>query len=64
MQKIENGEMSCAIGLVFEAATLTGVLLFNSDRVPLALQRAQASDKIALLPQRIKLKSKDVFDDF
>lgn len=64
LQKIENGEMSCAIGLVFEVATLKGVSLFNSDRVPLALQREQARDKIALLPQRIKLKSKDVFDDF
>lgn len=63
LQKIENGEMSCAIGLVFEVATLTGVSLFNSDRVPLALQREQARDKIALLPQRIKLKSKDVFAD-
>ena len=63
LQKIENGEMSCAVGLVFEVATLTGVPLFDSDKMPLTLQREQARDKIALLPQRIKPKSKVVYDD-
>lgn len=64
VQKIENGDMSCAIGLVFEVATLVGVHLFDSEKLPLALQREQARDKIALLPQRIKVKDKAVQDDF
>ena len=64
LQKIENGEMSCAIGLAFEVATLTGVPPFDSEKRPLALQREQARDKIALLPQRVKLKNKTVYDDF
>ena len=32
LQKIENGEMSCAIGLVFEVATLVGINLFEQDK--------------------------------
>jgi DNA-binding XRE family transcriptional regulator len=64
LQKIENGEMSCAIGLVFEVAALVGVKLFESETHPLSMRIEQTQDKIALLPQRIKAKKKDVYDDF
>jgi transcriptional regulator with XRE-family HTH domain len=64
LQKIENGEMSSTIGLVFEVATLVGVKLFESDKLPLSMHIEPARDKIALLPQRIKTKKKDVYDDF
>lgn len=64
LQKIENGEMVCTIGLVFEAAALVGIPLFEQDKVPLSLRIEQASDKISLLPQRIKTKTKVVDDDF
>ena len=64
LQKIENGEMSSAIGLVFEVATLVGVKLFESETLPLSMHIEQTRDKIALLPQRIKTKKKDVYDDF
>lgn len=64
LQKIENGEMSCAIGLFFEAATLVGVNLFEHDNFPLAQQIEQTRDKVALLPKRIKSKTKVVHDDF
>jgi transcriptional regulator with XRE-family HTH domain len=64
LQKIENGKMSSAIGLVFEVATLAGVKLFESDTLPLSVHIEQTRDKIALLPQRIKSKEKDVYDDF
>lgn len=64
LQKIENGEMSCAIGLVFEVATLVGVKLFEPDNTPLAKHIEHTRDKIALLPQRIKVKSRAVRDDF
>ncbi|NJN46794.1 MAG: helix-turn-helix transcriptional regulator [Candidatus Competibacteraceae bacterium] len=64
LQKIENGEMSCAIGLVFEVATLVGVNLFDQDKLPLAKHIEQTGDKIALLPQRIKTKTKVIHDDF
>ena len=64
LQKIEKGEMSCAIGLVFEMATLVGVNLFEKDRRPLSKQLAQTRDKLTLLPQRIRHKTKVVDDDF
>jgi transcriptional regulator with XRE-family HTH domain len=64
LQKIENGEMSCAIGLVFEVATLVGVKLFEPDSLPLSRHIEHTRDKIALLPQRIRATKKAVRDDF
>ncbi len=64
LQKIENGEMTCAIGLVFEAATLVGINLFDQNRLPLSVSIEQTGDKIALLPQRIQSQTKVVDDDF
>lgn len=64
LQKIESGSMSCAVGLVFEVATLVGIKLFESDRLPLSHQAEHTRDKIALLPKRIQTKRKAVRDDF
>lgn len=64
LQKIEKGEVTCAIGLVFEVATLVGVNLFDQEKVPLAMSIENVSHKIALLPQRIKAKTKVIDDDF
>jgi transcriptional regulator with XRE-family HTH domain len=64
LQKIERGEMTCAIGLVFEAASLVGVNLFEQDRLPITMSIDQTSNKIALLPKRIRPKTKVVDDDF
>ncbi len=64
LQKIESGKLSCAIGLVFEVATLVGVNLFEQDRLPLSRNIEQIRDKIALLPKRVKVKTKVVHDDF
>ncbi|WP_028672375.1 helix-turn-helix transcriptional regulator [Saccharospirillum impatiens] len=64
LQKIENGDMSCAIGLVFEVATLVGINLFEQDKLSLTKQIEHIKDKVALLPQRIKTKTKVIDDDF
>ena len=64
LQKIENGDMSCAIGLVFEVAVLVGVKLFEPDKLPLSKHIEQTGDKIALLPKRILEKNIVVDDDF
>lgn len=64
LQKIENGEMSCAVGLVFEVATLVGIKLFESDNMRLSKHIEHTRDKIALLPQRMKVTKKAVRDDF
>lgn len=64
LQKIEAGEMSPSIGLVFEVAALVGVPLFEQDSRALATSIELTQSKIALLPKRIKNKTKAVDDDF
>ena len=64
LQKIENGGMSCAIGLVFEAATLVGVTLFEQDTPALNRRIEDTRGKLALLPRRIKTRPPVVDDDF
>lgn len=64
LQKIEAGEMSPSIGLVFEVAALVGVPLFEQESRALATSLELTQSKIALLPKRIKNKTKMVDDDF
>ena len=64
LQKIETGEMSCAIGLVFEVATLVGVTLFESDLQPLARNIQHTRETLSLMPKRIRTKKEEVDDDF
>lgn len=63
LQKMEKGEMSCAVGLVFEVAALVGLSLFEEGREDLLKQIKQSRDLLTLLPRRIKIKIK-VDDDF
>ena len=62
LQKIERGDMSCALGLVLETAALVGVRLFDSE--PMDRQMESVDDKIALLPGRVYQRRQEVHDDF
>jgi transcriptional regulator with XRE-family HTH domain len=64
LQKIEAGEMSPSIGLVFETAALVGVNLFEQDNQRLETSLDLTRTKIALLPKRIQSRKKAVDDDF
>lgn len=64
VQRIEKGDMSCAIGAVFEVATLVGVPLFEADRTTLTRQLRQTEDKLALLPKSAHKPRRPVDDDF
>lgn len=64
VQKIEKGDLSCAIGLVFEAAILVGVNLFDAENKSLAEQIERTNDKLALLPKAIHKSRKGVDDEF
>jgi len=64
LQKIEKGDMSCAVGLVFEVATLVNIPLFEQDTYPLSKQVEHLRDKVALLPRRIRVQAPSVDDDF
>lgn len=64
LQKIEKGDLSCAIGLVFEVATLVGVKLFDADSSSLSMHHDRTDDKLALLPKKVRISRKAVDDDF
>ncbi|MBN1905504.1 MAG: helix-turn-helix transcriptional regulator [Deltaproteobacteria bacterium] len=64
LQKIEAGQMTPSIGIVFETAALVGVNLFEQDHKYLVTDIDLTQSKIALLPRRIRNKTKAVDDDF
>ena len=64
LHKIEQGERTCAIGLVFEVAALVGVTLFESNDQRLSNQLNHLDDKLALLPKSIYPLKKAVDDEF
>lgn len=64
MQRIEQGDPRCGIGLVFEAAAIVGVPLFEEDRSRLTMRMAEQKEKLRLLPKSIRKKTTVVKDDF
>ena len=64
LQKIEKGDLSVAIGLVFEVAVLVGVPLFDEESGPLTAYIARTDDKLALLPSTVRKRRKMVDDEF
>jgi len=64
LQKIEKGDLSVAIGLVFEVAALVGVALFDEERSSLATHIARTDDKLALLPSAVRKRRNSVDDEF
>ncbi len=61
---IENGHMSCTIGVVFEIANIVGVNLFEADSHPLTTQIHSIESKISLLPKNTHKSRKVIDDDF
>lgn len=64
LRRIENGDLRCEIGIVFELAALVGVSLFDQDSQSIGLQTDRLHDKIQLLPKRIRKNKEPVDDDF
>jgi transcriptional regulator with XRE-family HTH domain len=62
--RIEKGDPSCAIGSVFEAASIAGVSLFEPDREQLGNRRATAGEMLRLLPKYARRPRRAVKDDF
>ncbi len=63
LQKIEQGDLKCEIGLVFEVATLIGVNLYGADNASnVALYHARINDRLALLPHSVRAPKVD--DEF
>lgn len=64
LRRIENGDLGCAIGAVFEAAAVAGVRLFDFDQKLLSSAVASNNEVIALLPKAIRNPKLKVKDDF
>lgn len=64
LQRIENGDPTCAIGAVFETAILAGVPLFEVEPERLQSHRATTSEKLSLLPKSARKPRRVIQDDF
>jgi len=64
VQRVEKGDMTCGVGIVFEIAHIVGIQLFEADSSRLASQIKQVEDKLTLLPKTIRKKAKVINDDF
>lgn len=62
--KIERGDPSVAVGTVFEVAVLVGVPLFSADSSDLEALVRRRSERLALLPARVRPPTEPVHDDF
>jgi transcriptional regulator with XRE-family HTH domain len=64
VHRIENGEMGCSIGAVFEVAAIVGLRLFEAEPTTLTRHLSMARDKLTLLPRSVRTSAKKVKDDF
>lgn len=64
LQRIEKGDPKVEIGLMFEAAAVVGVRLFESDEKTITALSERMDDRIALLPKHVYKTRKQVFDEF
>ena len=64
LQRIEKGDPAVEIGLVFEAAVLTGVDLFAPEATTLVPQIGRIDDRLALMPGSIRRPRREIDDDF
>lgn len=63
MRKVERGDPSVRLGIAFEAAALTGVVLFDPEPSRRRLEAERVGDRLALLPQLVR-RPVAVDDDF
>jgi transcriptional regulator with XRE-family HTH domain len=64
LQRIERGDPKVEVGIMFEAATLVGVPLFDAGPGRLSDKIERIDDKLALLPKAIHKPDIKVNDAF
>ena len=52
--KVERGDLTVGVGVVFDAAVIVGVPLFVEDRPRLTAEIDRAREVLALLPRRVR----------
>lgn len=67
LRKVERGDPTVALGTALDVAVLVGVPLFGADPAdPSELGRiaARERDRLALLPERVRVSQREPDDDF
>lgn len=64
IQRIEKADASCAVGTVFEVASLLGIPLFDSDVHALTEKRKSTQKALALMPKTVRKPTREADDDF
>lgn len=64
LQRLEKGNPRVGVGIMFEAATLVGVRLFDSDEKGINRLSGRMDDRIAVLPKHVYKTGKKVMDAF
>ncbi len=64
LRKVERGDPTVALGTALEVAALVGVQLFGADPSELGGIAARERDRLALLPERVRVAQREPDDDF
>ena len=64
LRRIENGDLGCTLGAVFEAAAVVGVRLFDTDQATLTGAVTSSTAVMTLLPKSVRAPRVRLDDDF
>ena len=64
LRRIENGDLGCALGAVFEAAAVAGVCLFDADEPALRSAVTSNTAVMALIPKSVHTSRVKPNDNF
>ena len=64
LRRIENGDLGCTLGAVFEAAAIVGVRLFDADGPALSSAVASNSAMMTLMPKSVRPSRVQPDDNF
>ena len=55
LRRIENGDLSCTLGAVFEVASIAGVRLFEADETAMRNTLGANTAVMALIPKAVRI---------
>lgn len=64
LQRVEKGDPKVEMGIMFEAAALVGIKLFDADESSIKALSARMDDRLAVLPKHVYKSGKKVIDEF
>jgi transcriptional regulator with XRE-family HTH domain len=64
LRRIENGDLGCTLGAVFEAAAIAGVRLFDAEEPTLRSAVTSNTAMMTLMPKSVRASRVKVDDNF